>query len=246
MKRFRWQIVLGVSLFVTSIFFYLLHYVIFKDAHHIFLYMIGDFGFLAIQVLFVTLVVDQLLSTREKRAMMEKMNMVIGTFFSEVGTDLMRAFFEFDRNVDLLRDDFTVKVGWTDRDFNRAARYIKNVRHEIDSRQGNLEFLRSFLIGKRTFMLRLLENPILLEHDSFTHLLWAVFHVKDELANRDKLSNLSENDLDHLSEDIHRAYNRLIAEWIEYMRHLKKDYPYLFSLAVRTNPFDPDARVEIP
>jgi hypothetical protein len=25
------------------------------------------------------------------------------------------------------------------------------------------------------------------------------------------------------------------------MRHLKKEYPYLFSLAVRTNPFDEHA-----
>jgi hypothetical protein len=29
------------------------------------------------------------------------------------------------------------------------------------------------------------------------------------------------------------------------MQHLKTDYPYLFSLAVRTNPFDPDAKVEV-
>ena len=29
------------------------------------------------------------------------------------------------------------------------------------------------------------------------------------------------------------------------MEHLKTDYPYLFALAVRTNPFDPDARVEV-
>jgi len=29
------------------------------------------------------------------------------------------------------------------------------------------------------------------------------------------------------------------------MRHLKKEYPYLFSLAVRTNPFDPRASVEV-
>jgi hypothetical protein len=29
------------------------------------------------------------------------------------------------------------------------------------------------------------------------------------------------------------------------MQHLKTDYLYLFSLAVRTNPFDPDARVEV-
>jgi hypothetical protein len=28
------------------------------------------------------------------------------------------------------------------------------------------------------------------------------------------------------------------------MEHLKKEYPYLFSLALRTNPFDPEASVE--
>lgn len=245
MKRYRWQIILGLSLILTSITFYVIHYVIFKDVHHIFLYLIGDLGFLAVQVLLVTLVVDQLLSIRDKRAMLEKMNMVIGTFFSEVGTDLIRAFFAFDKNIERIRDDLIVKVDWTDRDFTRASRNINKFRHDIDSREGNLEFLRSFLIGKRTFMLRLLENPILLEHDSFTQLMWAVFHVKDELANRDKLTDLSENDYDHLSEDIRRAHNQLLSEWIDYMKHLKKEYPYLFSLAVRTNPFDPAATVEI-
>jgi hypothetical protein len=29
------------------------------------------------------------------------------------------------------------------------------------------------------------------------------------------------------------------------MKHLKIDYPYLFSLAVRTNPFNPDASPEV-
>jgi hypothetical protein len=29
------------------------------------------------------------------------------------------------------------------------------------------------------------------------------------------------------------------------MKHLKNSYPYLFSLAVRTNPFDPNAKAEI-
>jgi hypothetical protein len=29
------------------------------------------------------------------------------------------------------------------------------------------------------------------------------------------------------------------------MRHLKTDYPYLFSLAVRQNPFDPEASVTV-
>jgi hypothetical protein len=33
----------------------------------------------------------------------------------------------------------------------------------------------------------------------------------------------------------------LVHQWLDYMRHLKKDYPYLFSLAMRTNPFDQEA-----
>ena len=45
MKHFRWQIILGLSLIVLSAFFYLIHYVIFKDTHHIFIFMIGDIAF---------------------------------------------------------------------------------------------------------------------------------------------------------------------------------------------------------
>ena len=89
MKRFSWQIVLGLSLIVLSIVFYLIHYVIFRDPHHIFIYMIGDIAFVFVEVLLVTLIIHRLLDEREKRARLEKLNMVIGTFFSEVGTRLV-------------------------------------------------------------------------------------------------------------------------------------------------------------
>jgi hypothetical protein len=49
----------------------------------------------------------------------------------------------------------------------------------------------------------------------------------------------------HLGGDIKRALGRLLGEWVDYMHHLKVEYPYLFSLAVRTNPFNPDAKVEV-
>ena len=52
-------------------------------------------------------------------------------------------------------------------------------------------------------------------------------------------------DYEHLENDIRRAYSLLIVEWIVYMRHLHNSYPYLFSLAVRTNPFDIKASVII-
>jgi hypothetical protein len=37
------------------------------------------------------------------------------------------------------------------------------------------------------------------------------------------------------------VYGLLVIEWLKYMQHLKQQYPYLFSLAMRTNPFDANA-----
>jgi hypothetical protein len=42
-----------------------------------------------------------------------------------------------------------------------------------------------------------------------------------------------------------RVHRQLVEQWISYMHHLKADYPFLFSLALRTNPFDPEAKVEV-
>lgn len=108
-----------------------------------------------------------------------------------------------------------------------------------------MDCLKGFLVARRNFMLGLLENPNLLEHDGFTELLWAVFHLLEELQAREKLTGLHEADLDHLSGDIRRAYTHLLKQWVTYLQHLKSDYPYLFSLAVRNNPLNPEAKVEL-
>jgi hypothetical protein len=84
-----------------------------------------------------------------------------------------------------------------------------------------------------------------LEHETFTELLRAVFHLTEELEQRNDLRHLSRADYEHLELDTERAYKLLIYEWLQYMEYLMNEYPYLFSLALRTNPFDPSAKVEI-
>ena len=105
----------------------------------------------------------------------------------------------------------------------------------------NRQELKVFLVGKRGFLLRLLENPNLLEHERFTELLWAVFHLVEELEYREDLANLPKTDLAHLEGDVLRVYRLLLTEYLFYLNHLKDDYPYLFSLAMRLNPFNPNA-----
>ncbi|MDD1697925.1 MAG: hypothetical protein LUQ36_06150 [Methanoregula sp.] len=65
--------------------------------------------------------------------------------------------------------------------------------------------------------------------------------MTEELNIRKRLTDLPSPDYDHLSEDINRICGFLIVEWLTYMKHLKQNYPHLFSLAMRTNPFDADA-----
>ncbi|KAB2833591.1 MAG: hypothetical protein F9K48_08060 [Candidatus Brocadia sp.] len=245
MKRFSWQLCLGLSLITVSVFLYFVHYAIFQDAHHIFIFLVGDIAFVPIEVLFVTLIIHQLLTQREKRAILKKLNMVIGAFFSEVGVKLLQYFSQFDYNLAKIRENLVVTNNWTEQKFFSTSKSMKNFDYRIDSQKGNLEELRNFLTEKRDFLLRLLENSNLLEHESFTELLWTISHLTEELAARTDVKKLTNADYAHLSGDIKRAYLALIHEWLEYMKHLKNEYPYLFSFALRTNPFDPTATPEI-
>jgi len=178
------------------------------------------------------------LNKREARARMQKINMVIGTFFSETGTRLLRLFSECHADTEKIQQDLVVTTAWTDRDFDTVTRKLKTYAYTIDIEKIDLADLRTFLTDRRDFLVRLLENPALLEHEAFTELLRAVFHVADELAYRDDVTNLPPNDRAHLANDMKRSYRLLVLQWIDYMHYLKGHYPYLFSLAMRTNPFD--------
>jgi vacuolar-type H+-ATPase subunit I/STV1 len=235
----------GLVLMSLSAVVYYIHYLIFRDVHHIFLYLIGDIAFVFIEVLLVTLVIHQLLHHREKKAMLNKLNMVIGAFFSEVGTELLKTFSTFDKDSYKITQKLVINNDWSDKEFLKVLNSVKAHHYDIDSKRGNLESLRDFLKERRQFLLGLLENPNLLEHESFTNLLWAVFHLTEELTQRTRLRDLPDSDYKHLAGDISRVYNLLIMEWLQYMEHLKNKYPYLFSLAMRTNPFDAAASVEI-
>ena len=244
-RKLNQRILLGLLLILLSVFVYLLHFAIFRDVHHIMIYFIGDVAFVFIEVLLVTLIIHQVLGEREKRAMLKKMNMVIGAFFSEVGISLLRYFWAFDTEAEGFTKHLIVDNEWSEEHFDKMEEILKNRDFEIDISKGDLKGLRSFLIEKRTFLLRLLENPNLLEHEEFTELLWAVFHLAEELSHRERINNLPEADDAHLAGDIKRGHSLLVREWLNYMEHLKGNYPYLFSLAVRTNPFNPEASVEV-
>jgi hypothetical protein len=236
-RRSSFIIYLAIAFVALSGIAYFIHYLIFRDVYHIFIYMIGDLAFLPLEVLLVVVIIERLLARREMQAKLEKLNMVVGAFFSELGNYLLQDLLKhFDNRLEI-SNHLNITGGWTKKDFKKAADFAYHLKVDVDCRNIDLGRLKAFLAEKRTFLLTLLENPNLLEHDRFTALLWAVTHLDEELEARTSLIGLPEKDLEHLAVDIQRMYDHLASEWLDYVQHLKAKYPFLFSLVLRTHPF---------
>jgi len=240
-EQLRWYLILTGLLITASVISYLIQITIFHKTEDTLFYLLQDIAFVPIQVLLVTFILARLLNEREKRALLKKLNMLIGAFYSEVGTSLIRDLSLFSSAFSELSPHLLVRTSWTRKDFVKALSFMETFDPGLDSRKNDMTELKGFLDGKRNFLLGLLANPNLLEHETFTDLLWAVLHLSEELSARPRLEGLPEEDYRHLSGDMKRAYVQLLSRWLAYLSHLKEDYPYLFSLAVRTNPMDAGA-----
>lgn len=190
-----------------------------------------------IQVAIVTFIINRFLNIIEQRKKTKKINVIISTFFTEVGTSIMMVMSEFNRNnIDIYNAIRTDELKKSNQ--NQIKKLVKAFKYDIYADPDKLNKLASLLADKKAFMLSLLENSNLLEHDSFTDMLWAVFHVGDELQSRGNLRDLSQNDIDHLSSDLLRAYSAIILEWVNYIFYLHDEYPFLYELAKKKNPFN--------
>jgi len=236
-RRFSFVIYIAIAFVALSALAYFIHYLIFRDIHHIFIYMVGDLAFLPLEVLLVVIIIERLLARRETQAKLEKLNMVMGVFFSELGNRLLQDLLKyFDNRLEISRH-LNIAESWTKKDFQKAVDFAYHLRVEFDCRNVDLGGLKTILAQKREFLLTMLGNPSLLEHDRFTDLLWAVTHLDEELEARPSLTDLPDKDLEHIAGDIRRLYDHLTSEWLDYVQHLKSKYPFLFSLVLRTHPF---------
>jgi len=201
------------------------------------LILLGTGAFLGV----VANATEIMLSRHEHQARHRKMHLIIGVYFSEVGTKLLAICAQADPSLAQFREQLAIKDHWTERDFQQANKGIRPHAFKADESKIELAGLHEFLASRRQSLVSLLENPITLEQENFTGHLQAVFHLTEELSAREDLINIPPPDHKHLGGDLNRAYNSLVRQWLPYMAYLRHNYPYLYSLSVRTNPFNPEA-----
>lgn len=245
MKNKRSDLILIIILVVISLALYAAHLLIFKDIEHVTIFGLSDFAFMPIEVIFVTLIFHRVLQSNERKKKISKLYMIIETFFSEVGTELLRAFAQNDTTLKDIDFVFDINCDWSEKDYKVLVKNLSAYEPHIHMEGTDLEAIDMMLLECRPNLLSLLENPALLEHETFTELLMAVFHLAEELRLRYDFTALSEIDKEHLTGDVKRAYTALAIEWVGYIGHMKVHYPYLHSLCVRNNPFRSVREVEV-
>lgn len=246
----RWKIKFSILMIVLIIVIYGSNYLVLGDAEHIISYVWTHLGFIPVDILVVAFLLDEIIERKEKEAMLEKLDMIMSTFFSELGNELitqLSSVNQYKADTSYLK---SIK-NWDDKDYENRLKELKNINIDFEAniapekREEYLLTIRELLISKREFIVNLINNPNLLEKEEFSELLNAILHLDEELEHRPDLSLVTDSDFKHLNGDMQRVYNKLVHEWIYYLRYLNKHYPYMIALMIRTNPFDETADVYV-
>lgn len=236
MGKLRDNVVLAIILMGSSAIIYFIQNAIFHEPSQTAFYILQDMAFMPFQALIATLVIDGFLKIQEKRRKIKKINVVISTFFVDAGVNIMMAMSKFNQN-----NNEVCKIIKIEKLIDSKGLIIKKdlgkFKYNFYADPSKLDELAAIMDKNKGFLLNLLENQNLLEHESFTDMLWAVFHVIDELKSRGDLKKLSNDEIMHISEDMLRAYTAMVMEWISYIIYLKDEYPFLYATAIRKNPF---------
>ncbi|MBN1369480.1 MAG: two pore domain potassium channel family protein [Dehalococcoidaceae bacterium] len=199
----------------------------------------------AIFLAVVAEVAQLLLSTRQEKLRKQRVHMLIGLFFSEIGNELLRYCVSIDPQKVFLEQNIKIDHNLPDNSFKLIEKTLLQHQGNISVDDLNISKLKQMVWPRGELILRFLENPSLQENEIFTDLLRSVFHLREELGARPEIAGLPRSDIEHLAGDLKRVYVLLPGLWLVYMYYLKTKYSYLYSMAIRTNPFCPEKSVVI-
>ncbi len=228
-KSLTEKIVIGAGLIALSFGLASIHYAVYQDSKYIQSYFLLHLAFLPLHALGIGLVLDGLLSFREQRTRLKKMSMLLGIFFRQVGVDLFVLMAAMVENRDEFDEQVMVQPEWNPRRFRMAEAAVRTTRFRIRTDRRLLAELVRTLREKEGAILEMTRSPHLLEFEDFHHGLISLFHLIEELHFHPDWAELGPASLDHLAQDITKALKALAVLWLQYLQHLKRHHPVLFS-----------------
>ena len=149
MVRLSWKMKVTLVLIGSSAALTLFHVFLFSDLHSLLFYLALDVVFVPIQVLLVTVLIERLLTEREKQIVLRKLNMVIGAFFGEMGYALIKIMGATSADFSTLRQPLIITQDWRMSHYDAALKFIQSYQCKFDPNNEQLQGLKEFLLQKR-------------------------------------------------------------------------------------------------
>lgn len=228
MKKFNYYAIISLILVTSSTLMFYIHYLIFGQAENTAYYSTMTLCFIPINSLIVTIVFERMINYKEKIDRIDKLNMLVGIFFNEIGCKLMSYIIDSDDNARSIISMYD--------DLKTIEKKLLSYDCDVDINKVDIVSLKELLINNNDLLINLVSNENLHLHETFTDLLMAVIHLKDEILFIER-HGYSDIDVNHLQGDIMRVYRSINIQWVNYLKYLQKNYPFLYNNAIRINPF---------
>ena len=134
MKKFSFIGYLSLGCLLLSALFYGIDYLIFRDAHTLFLYLWSSLAFLPLEIFIVVLIIERIIDQSERKAKLQKLNMVLGAFFNDMGNKLLRGLLDNFNNKAEISKHLNLANSWGKKEFQEADDYAHILKIEIDYR----------------------------------------------------------------------------------------------------------------
>ena len=230
--RYKNIIMLGIMLSIFSAILYFANFLMFGDAHHLVKSFSEELAFMPVYIFITAVVAERLLWRSEKNEISRRTNALVGTFFNEIGYDIIKILIKYDSNFNTLKSKIKFDKGWdagTVKSIHKlATSYVYGAPKGID----DVLEIGELLIARKDFLLILMSNASLIEKDEFSELLLAVNHIYEALKTMGDVSNMSQELIDHIHSDIEKVYRCLIGVWSSYLSTIEKEDPYLYKLTI--------------
>lgn len=227
-----------VIIMVTlAIIIYFVHYVIFGEVVSTVSGIVLSLAYVPIGVLYNFLVLSKVMKKSKQMKLERRMNVIIGSFFHEIGNEVMYSIVEGDENKEQLNYLCNASMDWEKKDFKKLLAIIKRYECKININNINLNKLKKTLHNKEDFLLDLIINSNLEEYDGFSEMIMSLLHLRDEFSSLFTNGVLNEEDRYHMTNDICKVYKWLLRFRVQYVENLKEYYPLMFMKLMKNSPF---------
>lgn len=224
-------------LLCASALLYAIHYLIFRDLHHLAIFGLHELAFVPLEVILVTLGLDQLVEKTHREEARSKVSIIETLYFNESGGTMLRYLTSFDPDAARLRELLQVTEDWHSSDFRQAIRQLKSYPFLLDLDRIDFFGLHYHLSQRHEYYRSMLENPALTQSEAFTEMIMKIYLLWEELDGRTNLYQLPEKDRSYLAELLHEIYRELTEYWLDNVYNHSIHNRFRLHRAIESNPF---------